>query len=334
MISRFLQKAGRAALGASAAWLVLAHAGAAHARDTAVMVESNDESCVSAERLRREVARRGGRIDPEGEVRLRVRITRTNDAVTLDVAGQNERGALAERSFVASSCEEAVDALALLVVLSGSREEGPHGGEPGRDSASAPAGHASPVLAERGASHEAPTGAAAGAHAARVYASLAWVATSFAEGQTGGRLAVGFDARRTLVPWAEAGISATLPRTVTGGGGEANLTWVSGRAAIAPVGIALGPHAVGSVYVGIEAGGLFASGSGPERVQSHTRPWLAAAVAARLRWELGSRAFVDVEGGGKAPLLQYEFVFINGGTAYRLPAVGVEGGLTLGMHFP
>lgn len=305
--------------------LVSAFAVPAFAHDPRVAVDVDGGSCVAHEGFRQEVEARGGRVDDDASVRLRVRMLphEGGSSVAVDVSGEGPRGALASRTFVAVSCAEAVDAAALLVALSGVEASNP---EPTPEPPSPPPAIDAPAPPSPRVSERSST--------TSLYASGAIVGTSLGEGQIGGRLALGLAAERAWLPWIEAAASANVPRSISGGGGEATLTWISGRVAVSPIGIALAPSLFASAYAGAEAGALFASGDGTSRVDSRTRPWLAALAGARLRWDVGSRIFAGADAGAALPLLRDEFVFVHGGTAYRTPIVAFETALSLGTRFP
>lgn len=301
------------------------------AHDSRVSVRVDGDACPAHDELRREAESRGARIDEDAPVRLRVRMSRASERnVAVDVSGEGPRGAIASRSFVAASCAEAIDAAALLVALSGSDAAEPEPDpQPEPTPAPAPIVVAQPPIAEQPSPpprrREATTA---------LYASGGAFGTSLGEGQVGGRLALGFEAKRTWLPWIEASAAVNAPRAIAGGGGEATLVWITGRAAVAPIGVTLSPQIVASPWVGAEAGALAGSGDGTARVESRTRPWLAAVAGARVRWDVGRRLFAGIDAAAVAPLLRDSFVFVNGGTAYRTPPVAFETALSLGARLP
>jgi hypothetical protein len=89
-----------------------------------------------------------------------------------------------------------------------------------------------------------------------------------------------------------------------------------------------------SAFAAADVGALNVSGSGATRVDSRTRPWFSVAGGARVRWDLAGRIFAGIDAACVVPLVRDDFVFINGGSAYRVPAVGAETGLIVGAHFP
>jgi hypothetical protein len=109
---------------------------------------------------------------------------------------------------------------------------------------------------------------------------------------------------------------------------------MSGRLAAAPIGTEVGQQLRLSLFAAFDAGALNVSGSGATRVDSKTRPWFAIAAGGRARWDLGDLWFAGIDVAGVVPLLRDDFVFLNGGSAYRVPAIAVESGICLGAHFP
>lgn len=306
------------ALGVAVAFVVPSVARGAERR---IAIEATNPDCVSLEQIATEVGPSGVQIDPAAPVRLRVDLTRTEQGITIEVAGENEGKTLLRRSFTASSCAEALDALALVVTLAADESTTLLAVEHERDTTTA---NTSPPSVER----------ASVDHPAHFVADVALLATSFAEGQAGARASVGFASRRWLLPSAHLGVGGTLPRTVSGGGGDAALTWAFGRAAMTPLGIPLGSRGLLGMYGALEVGAVFAAGSGPPKTDSRARPWLAASAGLEGRVDLSSRWFLGLEAGANMPLIRDNFVFLSGGAVYRVPAVAVESAIAVGMHFP
>lgn len=317
---------------AFAAVIAVEHAAMAH--DARVAVDLDSEGCVAQEDLRREVEARGAQIAQDAPVRLRVRVDRAS-GVLLDVTGERAEGALSARRLVAASCAEALVALALVVALAADEPAAAPPPDPERPPAAPPAPPPAPPPVARDAPSPPAPAARSEVKAPRVpYVAASLLATSLAEGQAGARLAAGLAAPRTWLPWVEASASLTLPRAVSGGGGDARLTWAVGRLSAAPVGVAVSSGVHASAYAAAEAGVLFASGEGPTRTRSSSRPWLAAAAGARVRGSIGSRFFTAFSAGAIVPVVRDELVFLGGGTAYRVPVVGAEGALSFGGDFP
>ena len=282
----------------------------------AVEVVTNDDACLARHRLAEEIAARGARLDPRATIRLGVRVETTDKGVSIDVTGQSERGLLSRRHLEADSCADALTAVALIAALAVADDAAPvkAAAEPSEDDDA-------PALQPQPQRHE------------LVYGSFAWAASSFARGQTGPRLAIGRSMRRTFLPWFEGAVSATLTRTLSGGDGQAALSWFTVREALAPLGMMLGARGVASLYCMLEAGVVVAVGSGATANVTRRLPWLAAGAGARVQWELG-RWLLGAEAGMKAPFARDQLASANGGTVYRSPALGGEGAISLGIHFP
>lgn len=321
----------------------------ASAHDRSVVVSLDGGTCVAHSALRDAVVSRGGRITDDAPVHLHVKVDATKDGrVGIEIGGRGAQGALAERRFVASSCADATDALGLVIALAGddaersatseaapapneaSIAEAPptpsSGTTPAPAAADAPATHA--PAPPRRASPETST-------PSRFALAAGAVGTTLGEGQIGARIGGTLEWRRSFFPWIEASASANVPRTIEGGGGGADATWISGRVAAAPIGMTIGsPHLRATLFAAFDAGALTVSGSGASRVSTQTRPWFALAGGARARWDLGDRWFAGLDAAAVVPLLRDDFVFLNGGTAYRVPAIGVESAICMGAHFP
>lgn len=325
--------------------LLVSRKAAAHDRSVVVSLEGG--TCVAQSALRDAVTSRGGRIADEAPVHLRVKVDTKNDGqVGVEIGGRNARGPLAERRFVASSCADAVDALGLVIALAGDEAErvakaddAPSSSASRADDAPSPAPNAPNAPTQLvAADAPAPSVPASKADTAPTPSRFALGAgafgTSLGEGQVGARIAGTLEWKRSLVPWIEASASANVPRMIEGGGGGADPTWITGRLAAAPIGTDVGSRMRVSLFGAFEGGTLNVAGSGATRVDSKTRPWFAVAAGGRARWDLGDRFFAGLDVAGVVPLLRDDFVFLRGGTAYRVPVIAVESGIFLGAHFP
>lgn len=335
-------------------WIVLTFAGAllvsrnAMAHDRSVVVSLDGGTCVAQSALHDAVASRGGRIAEDAPVHLRVKVDARRDGrVGIEIGGRGAHGVLAERRFVASSCAEATDALGLVIALAGDEAEkndvvmaspssanDPPAAEPAPppNETTATAETLLPVPAEPAAEMRTPS--VEPSPPSRFALGAGAIGTTLGEGQIGARLAGTLEWRRSLFPWVEVSASANVPRTIEGGGGGADATWIAGRFAAAPIGIELGARSRLSAFGAVDAGVLRVSGSGATRVDTATRPWFALAAGARVRWDLGERWFGGLDAAALVPLVRDDFVFLNGGTAYRVPAVAMESQICMGAHFP
>ncbi|XXT21081.1 hypothetical protein WME94_05860 [Sorangium sp. So ce429] len=324
-------------------WLVLVRAEAAHAANIGVAVELDEQRCVTLDEVRAAAALRGGRVDADSTVRLRVHVREAEppSAVTLVISGEGAHGAIEARTIMADSCAEAASALGLVVTMAGEDEQAQV--EASRAESLPPTPPASPSRAT--ARESSPTSTAPPARPSRatarettparkLYAALGLVATPLHVRPAGARLSGGLASDRVFLPWAELGVGATLPRTVFGGGAAVSLTWLTARASLAPLGASLGDHVFVSAYVMFDAGALLASGEGAPEVYSRWRPWLEAGAGARMRALLGAWSFMDWQVGPALPLLRDEFYYVHGGTAYQAPAVRLDAALSIGAYFP
>ena len=306
-----------------AAYLLFARGAAGH--DRSVVVVQNG-TCMAHDALRAAVAERGVAIVDEAKVRLRVLIAARSDGA-MDVAIAGTAGSeLAERHFVATSCAEAIDALGLVIALSAEDVE---------TSDPAPV---VPSPQEITHSEDVPKTPVAtpDARAAPTALTLSGGAfgSTFGQRQLGIRIGVGLAWPRTVLPWIEASAARTLPHTIDGDGGGADPTWTTGRLAAAPFAIALGRNMQVSAFGTLEVGALGVTGSGVTHVDTRTRAWFAVGAGARGRWTLGDSFFAGLDVGAVVPLVRDDFVIVNGGSAYRVPAVGAETAISLGVTFP
>lgn len=291
-----------------------AHAGSAAAGGV-VAITTDDPTCIAPEALARAISQRGGHATADATTRLSVRVRRRAPDVELEVAGESGGRALEPRSLVASSCAEALDAVALIAALAAEEAPVP---PPSRSEPAPLRDAASPVP-------PAPENA--------LYASFGWSGTTFASGTSGPRIALGRASSSPWFPWIEGSAAFSLPATESGGGGRATLSWLTARGAIGVAGVSVGSGGFASLYAAFDGGAIFATGADAPTVDSRSRPWCAMGAGARLRWTLG-RLLVDASAGATVPLLRDDFVFVNGGTVYAVPAIAADGAIALGTHFP
>lgn len=297
------------------------------------MVSVDGGTCVTPSALRDAVEIRGGKVSDDANVRLRVRVDPRRDGqVGVEIAGQGTKGPLADRRFVASSCADAVAALGLVIALAADGEESSE-----RSPEPAPAMTSSPASIRDRDESTSKTAPAIdeGPRTPTVLALRAGaVGTTFGRGQPGARIGVAFEWNRTFFPWIEASATLTFPHTIEAGGGGADPRFVTGRLAVAPVRFRAGESWRLALFGAFDAGALAVAGSGPARVESRSRAWLALAAGARIRWDFGARVFAGLEAAAVVPMMRDDFVFLNGGSAYRVPAVGAETAIFAGVHFP
>lgn len=340
---RALGNAVRQGAIAVVGWFVLVRAEAAHAANVGAAVELDEQRCVTLDAVRAAAALRGGHVDADSPVRLRVDVREAEppSAVTLVISGEGAHGAIEERTIVADSCAEAVSALGLAVTMAGedeqaqveaSRAEPPSLMPPERPSQGtarelSPTSTAPPERPSRATARETTP-------ATKLYAALGLVATPLYEVPAGARLSGGLASGRLFFPWAELSMGATLPRTVFGGGAAVNLTWLTARASLAPLGASLGDHVFVSAYIMLDVGAVLASGEGAPKVDSRWRPWIEAGAGARMRALLGVWSFVEWQVGAALPLRRDEFYYVHGGTAYQAPTVRLDAALSVGVLFP
>lgn len=326
----------RLALAVAAGWLVLAQeqlAAAEVSSAVSLVFEGDSAGCVDERTIEPALASRATKTAPDATVRLRAKVTRTEGAVTVEVSGDDARGPLERREFHARTCEDAVDALALYASLSSESSVAVVGAPLAAVGPPAPAAEPVDTASPRQAGPLAPSFAPSFAPSIGIGLTF----TSLAEGQVGARLGFGLVTAprvRVAFPLVEASFELPIPRTLSGGGGDAEIFSLRGRGTVVPIALPLGSASLLGPYAALEGGALFVSGSGPSLVQSRSRPYGAVAVGGMARVALGGRLSLVFSAGTVVPFLRDEFVFVNGGTAYRVPSVGLEASFGVGMSFP
>jgi hypothetical protein len=131
-------------------------------------------------------------------------------------------------------------------------------------------------------------------------------------------------------------IRAQFVRTDTGTldvtGGGARFTWTAGRVDAcgmfdATAALRVGPCAR------FEAGLLEVSGENVPAAQTQQSPWLAAGLVAHIEWTLIGPLFLDSEVGPLFHVTAHRFFFRPDTTAYKVPFLGMDADLGLGVQF-
>jgi hypothetical protein len=261
-------------------------------------------------------------------------------AVQVTLEGEDDRGAFVPRIFEADSCDEATQAIALVLAIA----------HPSVDTASdstsetippSPRAAATPATPKaRGTlGTSVPSDAAKPAGSAprtRAYLSLGASGRSLVEGQLVGQFTFGFRTEHAWLSWAEASAVVGVPRTIEGGGGQGVFTSYAARLVGAPgfSSVSFGKSVQLSTALGVEVGALTSQGQGPPKVQNPTRATMAVLVGARLHTTFGRFLFAELDAFGVGSILRDDFAFVNGGSTYRAPVLAFSLGANLGVTFP
>ena len=280
--------------------------------------------CLTREDLEREILARDAKIrftGGEAPRSFHFRTSEEGSSRALEVISRGPRGASPGRRLVGGSCDELLQAAALIVVLALEEGKSPEARvaiPPARVEAPAPPALRSPPAPP---APPAPAPAPAGPSFVPTI-GVGIFGSSLGEGTPGASLTAGLERRAMWLPQLDLSASAGLPRAVAGGGGEANLVWIHGRASACAIRVELARGLDAHPCAFVDIGVLHARGVGVDQAESRSRPWLASGALARLRWTPAPSApgfFADLDVGGAATLLRDEFVFLNGGSVYRAP---------------
>ncbi len=249
-------------------------------------------------------------------LRVRVRVTSdTSGRVRSDVGIVTSRGEDSERSFDAATCEEVVDASALLVAIAIEAEPGS-----AVSPTPPPSADATPAATKRSP-----------------IALLGYVNAGIGGG-------IGPD----VGPLLEAGVGIRANRgwntevriegrrawlgTVQAEGGTArfDLTAVAVEGcpfALRGYGLRAAP------CVALSVGSLAASASGYPAARDRAIFFVGADLGARLTMDVSSLFFVGTEAWATVPLVRETFVFGTTATAHRVASLGISGSASIGLHF-
>ncbi|HEY3496701.1 MAG TPA: hypothetical protein VGK73_18505 [Polyangiaceae bacterium] len=235
-------------------------------------------------------------------------------------------GRATEREITASSCDEAVQALALIVaiLIDPLAATGPV--------FAVPAPPATPVEPVSPVSPRAE----------RRWFVLAGTELAF-EGGIAPGLSPGIRVSAAAFRRSPASIVSSLRlsafRFASGtvpaaGGASAAFELTGGRLEACSFGFASWPLRVVPCLFG-ELGALAASGTHPERSHSETVFWAAAGPAVRASAELANVLYVELEAGAVLPLVAYDFGFEGEPVpAHETPVIAGEFSAGLGVRFP
>jgi hypothetical protein len=328
------------ALASGLLWTLLASAAQAQtAPPVAVSLEySAPEGCPDAQSFREQVLGRTKRVSftetsAAGSLGWSVKLAETSGGSRGTLRVTSDKPSKLERNVNASSCEQVVDALALVAALS----VDPDASLTARDKPkptrpAAPAPPPAPVAPPPASSKpRAPTDASATklllgltlTGRSGIAQQLAWAPRPF----------VGLSFRsRGGYTWGLA-LSATQVRgRAAVDAGRADFTWSLGRLEVFPVRAAFGNWRL-EPAVFVEAGQLRARGVAVSPAAEVRRPALLAGALGRLSLLAFGLLEVHLEGGPLLPIVRDRFYLFESTTVFRIPAVTGVVGAGVGLEF-
>jgi hypothetical protein len=249
-------------------------------------------------------------------------------------------GPASSRAVDAATCDEAVDALALIVALAidPNASTAPHALLSAPAPTPAPAPEQPPPAARPVAMAPAPRATAQPTR----WRFAATAGATFVTGAAPALLvgpAVSIEAAAeppgtgvAAAPAVRLGFVRAASPTVSAGVGAARFTWTVGRLEGCPVRAALGAWEA-MPCVRFDGGVLEATGADVDVPSAASRPWLAVGGVARVRWRPGA-FFLEVDGGVSAALTRDHFYFDQPPTTiYDVPGAGAQGDVAAGARF-
>jgi hypothetical protein len=121
------------------------------------------------------------------------------------------------------------------------------------------------------------------------------------------------------------------------GGGSASLALTALRLEGCPLRLPFARNLWGAPCLGVRAGAAQGNGTIGSQSQGATELWLSLELLARVRWAPWDWLVFEAQGGGSAPLFRYEFYFApdapqNG--LYETPVLGAFFGGGVGVRIP
>ncbi len=309
-------------LGSTLAWSLPAHADVANERSELPLDYTAPAGCAVRSAFVEAVHARVHHA-ADGHYKLTVVVTR-RDRFYGKLVSEDDQGHVSSREISAATCADVVSALALAAALSLEQEDdAPATIAPAHEPPPPPPDPPPPAV---DATQAAPrpqrtlddVAAAAGVGTVGTVAyapSVAGGAAVFAEAQSryaSFRLGAAF----ALTPPLDQGASA----------GKVSYVWGVARADVCPRGIDRGDFTV-TACARVELGSLQAHVFGSSDEDTH--PWLAAGLAARLRYLTGTSLFLELEPWTVVSMLSQRDVLPPGVTVHD--GGPIAGGLTLSV---
>lgn len=274
---------------------------------------------------------------------FRVRVHGDPAGATGTLAVERAGGAISQREIAGPDCAVVSEALAVMVAgavaprkdASGADEEG---GRPGDVAPVAPALSPAPQRARPKLPEESrrARGAFAVAIDLRGEATSAVVSAPLFLLALTAKLEL---AETTGPRWLQAlrpsvgiGLRQSLPKEHTLRGGSVTFLWTTGHLRVCPFRIALGPSAEVSPCLEGNAGRLGAAAEGYAAARTLSRLWLDLGGSVSATVNVSPRFFLSGHVLVTAPFTRQEFVLASGASASAAPAVGVLGGVGLGVR--
>jgi hypothetical protein len=133
-------------------------------------------------------------------------------------------------------------------------------------------------------------------------------------------------------PSVRAIFEGTVSGQVVESVGALHFTWFTGAVEACP--IRIGPAVLEMrPCARVELGALGASPRGVSFGHGATQPWASAGAVVRLAWAPTSMIFLEIEGGGRLPIVRPAFEFLPATTLYRVPSASALVETGLGLRF-
>jgi hypothetical protein len=269
-----------------------------------------DPSCPPSDRFETAVR---SRVDRESDATISLAVARHDDAFEGELEIERAGATVARRTLSGRSCDEVVDALALIAALALSE-------------AAASAPPLDPVAARAAPPPTVPTLATSTAIDEPLrfaVGTMAGAYQGFSPGASFGGEAFGELGRGMLSAWhARIGIAVATGATAIDGG-TARFVAVTGNATVCVLRVRVAESMTLAPCVRFDAGVLRARGSGVGMTLTSDQPWLAPSLLARFGVRVTGRIELDAETGVTVPLERERFFFPPDTTVYDVPAAAM-----------
>jgi hypothetical protein len=284
------------------------------------------------ERVRERIVRSRFAKPDEMARTFRVTVTSKPERSVARVEFVDANGENVSRTIGADTCDEVVNAIALVTALAMEARAGEEVPKPG---APPPSRTPQTPRAEPRAKPSPPS--ATVSHEPRAHWD-AGVGVELASGYAPS-LTVGL---RLFVEWLPASWSVRVSAShadsgkVSVEGRRARMQFWGGRAEACPLRLALAEHWQAIPCAGLDLGALRGEGIASDEIdnpETTTELWLAPSVIARLQADLDQFLLLEAALDARFPLLRHEFFFEPDNDFYTVPAIAFGASLGIGFRF-
>jgi hypothetical protein len=150
----------------------------------------------------------------------------------------------------------------------------------------------------------------------------------------GGRAFIEAGRTAGLAPSVRLSFDLPSERRLPIGAGVATFTWIRGGADVCPIRLKLIQNLSTEPCGGVEVGILEGAGSSIVDARTLREAWVAGVIEGRLRYDFLWLFFADLDLGVTIPFTREQFVFLPAPTVYQAPPAFLRALVAVGARFP